>query len=166
MVRNVIDGFARGLFWISALMISAMALAVVYEVGGRYLFGRPTIWVSETSSYMLVAVAFLGAGWTLRIDGHIRMELLGEAGGAAGRMLSDFMMYFVGAAVSLALVWTGWNMTASNYAFGWKSSTLLATPLWIPQLLIPLGSFALLLQCLLGLWDVVSGRRYKVGTDK
>lgn len=161
LIRNIVDTLSRCLFWINAVIIVIMAVAVTYEVVGRYLFGRATIWVTETSSYMLVAVAFLGAAWTLRLDGHIRMELLIETGGLAGRKISDFAMFFVGAAIALALLWTGWNMTVANYNFGWRSSTLMATPLWIPQLLIPLGSLMLLMQCLVGLADVVSGHRYR-----
>ncbi len=165
-IRTLVDALSRMLFWINALVIVAMACAVTYEVGCRYLLGRPTIWVNETSSYMLVAVAFLGAAWTLRIDGHVRMELLLETGGKAGRLISDLAMFLVAGAVALALTWTGWNMTLANYNFDWRASTLLATPLWIPQLLIPLGSAVLLLQCLMGLCDVLSGRRYREGESR
>lgn len=166
LIRTLVDALSRTLFWINALIIAAMALAVTYEVGCRYLLGRPTIWVNETSSYMLVAVAFLGAAWTLKIDAHVRMELLLETGSMAARKFSDLAMFLVTGAVALALTWTGWNMTLANYMFDWRASTLLATPLWIPQLLIPLGSAVLLLQCLVGLYDVVSGQRYLEGESK
>lgn len=162
-MRRLIDALSRGLFWLCAFVILAMALMVAYEVIARYFFGSPTIWVTEISSYMLVAVSFLGASWTLKLDGHIRMELLGETAGPRGRRFSDFAMFLVGAFVSAALLWTGWNMTLANYEFGWRSSTLLATPLWIPQMLVPLGSLVLLAQCLLGLVDVITGRRYAKG---
>lgn len=161
LLRTLCEALSRALFWLCAGVILVMALSVTYEVVVRYVFGRPTIWVTEVSSYMLVAVAFLGAAWTLRNDGHIRMELLAETGGPRGRRLSDFAMFLVGALVSAVLLWTGWNMAVANYTFGWKSSTLLATPLWIPQMLIPLGALTLLLQSLIGLADTITGRRYR-----
>ncbi|MGQ3676045.1 TRAP transporter small permease subunit [Xanthobacter sp. TB0139] len=166
LLRTLVDALSRALFWLTAIIIVLMAVAVTYEVVCRYVFGQPTIWVSESSSYMLVAVAFLGAAWTLRVDGHIRMELLAEIGGQRGRMVSDLAMFLVGAAISVALAWTGWNMTLANYNFGWRSSTLMATPLWIPQMLIPIGAVALLLQCLVGFLDVLSGRRYQEGNGQ
>lgn len=163
VVRTFCETLSRALFWLCAVVILLMALAVTYEVVVRYVFGRPTIWVTEISAYMLVAVAFLGAAWTLRRDGHIRMELLTEIGGSRGRRFSDCAMFLVAICVSAVLTWTGWNMAIANYNFGWKSSTLLATPLWIPQMLIPLGALTLLLQSLIGLADTVSGRRYIEG---
>ncbi|MES1924332.1 TRAP transporter small permease subunit [Salinisphaera sp. T31B1] len=159
-LRTVLEAFSRLLFGLCALVIVAMALSVTYEVLSRYFFGRPTIWVTEVSSYLLVAVTFLGAAWTLRIDGHIRMDLLGETGGWLGRRVSDLAMFVVAAVVAAALLWSGWHMTSANYSFGWRASTILATPLWMPQALIPLGSLALLIQSLIGLWDTLTGARY------
>lgn len=159
VIRNVIEALSRLLFWAAAVAIVVMTLSVTYEVISRYAIGRPTIWVTEVSSYLLVGVAFLGAAWTLREDGHIRMELLGEAGGPRGRRLSDLAMFAVAGAVAAALFWSGWRMTLSSHAFGWRSSSLLATPLWIPQALIPLGAAALFLQSALGLFDTITGRR-------
>ncbi|MES1950525.1 tripartite AtP-independent periplasmic transporter subunit DctQ [Salinisphaera sp. S4-8] len=157
----MLETFSRLLFGLCALVIVAMALSVTYEVASRYFFGRPTIWVTELASYFLVAVTFLGAAWTLRNDGHIRMDLLRETGGRIGQLVSDLAMFSIAAVVAAALLWSGWHMTSANYAFGWRASTILATPLWLPQSLIPLGSLALLLQSVIGLWDTVSGARYR-----
>lgn len=159
VIRNLIEALSRLLFWAAAVAIVAMTVSVTYEVISRYAVGRPTIWVTEVSSYLLVGVAFLGAAWTLREDGHIRMELLGEAGGPRGRRLSDLAMFVVAGAVAAALFWSGWKMTLSSHEFGWRSSSLLATPLWIPQALIPLGAASLFLQSALGLFDTITGRR-------
>ncbi|GAB3673535.1 TRAP transporter small permease subunit [Salinisphaera aquimarina] len=160
-VRTILEGFSRLLFALCALVIAIMALSVTYEVVSRYLLGRPTIWVTEISSYLLVAVTFLGAAWTLRIDGHIRMDLLRETGGWLGQRVSDLAMFAVAAIVSAALLWSGWHMTLANYNFGWRASSALGTPLWMPQSLIPLGSLALLIQSLIGVWDTLTGARDK-----
>jgi TRAP-type C4-dicarboxylate transport system permease small subunit len=155
----IIEGFSKLLFMFCAITIVALALAVTFEVISRYVFGSPTIWVTELSSYALVAVAFLGAAWTLGIDGHIRMELLGESGGPRGKFLSDLAMYVVAIAVAAALLYSGYFMVAANYQFGWRSSTILAVPLWIPQSIIPLGALAILLQASVGLVRTLTGAR-------
>ena len=67
---GALEAISQALFWLVALLVPAMALIVTYEVVVRYAFGRPTIWVTEIASYMLVAVAFLGASWTLKCGGH------------------------------------------------------------------------------------------------
>ena len=89
------------------------------------------------------------------------MDLLIEIGGPRLRATSDIAMFAVATLVSAALAWTGWNMAIANYNFGWNASTLLSTPLWIPQMLIPVGSAMLLVQSLIGLADAVSGRASK-----
>lgn len=160
LVRRTIEAASQALFWLCAAIIFVMALSVTYEAMSRYLLGRPTIWVTEIVSYMLVGVAFLGAAWTLRLDGHIRMELLSEVGGPVGRRISDLLMFTVVVLVSASLLWTGWNMTVATFTFGWRASTLLATPLWLPQALIPLGALSLCAQGALGLLDTITGRRY------
>ncbi|RLQ87209.1 TRAP transporter small permease subunit [Notoacmeibacter ruber] len=160
-LRRASGAFSFGLFVVCAAGVMFMALAVTYEVMARYLLGSPTIWVSELSSYTLVATAFLGAAWTLRVGGHIRMDLIGETGGRAGRRFSDICMFVVAAIVAVVLLWTGWQMALASFRFGWRASTLLATPLWIPQALIPLSCIALLLESLVGLADTISGRRYE-----
>lgn len=158
LLRGTLEAISQALFWLVALIVPAMALIVTYEVVVRYVFGRPTIWVSEIASYMLVAVAFLGASWTLKRGGHIRMDLLVEIGGPRIQAASNIAMFAVAALVSAALAWTGWKMAYANYTFGWNASTLLSTPLWIPQMLIPVGSVMLLAQSLIGLADTMSGR--------
>ena len=58
--------------WIAAPMI----VALIYEVFARYVFHRPTIWSYEIT-YMIYGTHFLlGAAYTLRVKGHIRIDLL------------------------------------------------------------------------------------------
>ena len=56
-----------GMLFVSAVM--------TYEIIMRYL-GAPTTWVVEISGYAMVWCTFLSAAYVLRLDGHIRVDIL------------------------------------------------------------------------------------------
>ena len=77
--------------WIAAPMI----IALIYEVFARYVFHRPTIWSYEIT-YMIYGTHFLlGAAYTLRVKGHIRIDLLYMRFPLRGRALIDVIGYLV-----------------------------------------------------------------------
>ena len=41
----------------------------------RYVFNRPTIWVTELSQYFMIFIAFLGLGYTELQNKHTRVDL-------------------------------------------------------------------------------------------
>ena len=52
------------------------------------------------------------------------------------------------ASVAAIAVWWGWVITAESIGIGRVSTTMLATPLWMTEIAIPLGAGLLLLQSL------------------
>ncbi len=61
---------------IVAWLIFPLILATIYEVASRYLFDAPTMWAFEMG-YMAMGVhALMGAAYTLRCHGHIRIDVL------------------------------------------------------------------------------------------
>ena len=92
---QVIDKFSdrtgRIVGWIAVPMI----IALIYEVFARYVFLRPTIWSYEIT-YMIYGTHFLlGAGYTLHVKGHIRIDLLYMRFPPRGRALIDVIGYLV-----------------------------------------------------------------------
>jgi TRAP-type C4-dicarboxylate transport system permease small subunit len=59
-----------------AAMLFAMLLAITYDVAMRYVFNEPTSWANELSTYLLVAVSFVGLAYAQLRNGHVRVELL------------------------------------------------------------------------------------------
>ena len=68
-----LDGFFAGL---SGLILIAMMLTISYDVIARYAFGAPTKWSLEVNEYFLLAVVYLSGAWTLRVGGHVRVDIL------------------------------------------------------------------------------------------
>ena len=65
------DWTGRGIAWLTL----AMALFGVAVVVLRYGFGIGLVWLQESVTWLHAAVFMLGAGWTLRHDGHVRVDV-------------------------------------------------------------------------------------------
>ena len=61
----------RAVAWLTLFMVFA-AIAVVVL---RYGFGLGLIWLQESVTWMHAAVFMLGAAWTLREGGHVRVDI-------------------------------------------------------------------------------------------
>lgn len=61
---------------VSGILLMFIALSTSWDVFMRYVFNKPSIWVVESSQYMLAAIAFLGACYTLKLRRHLSVDIL------------------------------------------------------------------------------------------
>lgn len=138
--------FGRAMTAISVAVVLLLALPIAYDVTARF-FGRPTLWVFETSTYALITAGFLANAVALRSGAHFRVTVLMKLFPRWRRALNLFSlaMTLVFAIILTAAgcyyVWYSWSNEI-------VSATLLEVPLWIPELALPLGGFALFLETL------------------
>lgn len=99
------------------LIIGAIALAIVLDLGARKL-GVPFIGgMQELVEYALFISVFLGAPWVLRENAHIRVDFVSAFMGPAGRRRMGIIVNVIGLTVCLILVYYGWRNLADAYAF-------------------------------------------------
>lgn len=119
------------------LMMAAMTTLVFINVVARYVFGVSIIWAEEVSQYLMIWIAYLGAGLALREGRHVALEMLHDRLSAA---LSRKVRMVVG---SLILAFLG-MVTVLGFqfvVFVWQQETpVLNISLGIPSLAIPIGS--------------------------
>jgi TRAP-type mannitol/chloroaromatic compound transport system permease small subunit len=76
VVASLIDGLneriGRSVAWLALLIVLVQFLVVV----GRYVFGVGSIWLQELITYMFGFLFMLGAAYTLRHDGHVRVDII------------------------------------------------------------------------------------------
>jgi TRAP-type mannitol/chloroaromatic compound transport system permease small subunit len=61
---------------IASYMMPILAFIVVYEVGARYIFDAPTIWVYDTSLFLFGYIAALGGAYAQQKNAHINVDIL------------------------------------------------------------------------------------------
>lgn len=71
MLDALSDATGRAIAWLTL----AMVLAAIAVVVLRYGFGVGKIWLQESVTWMHASVFMLGAAWTLRQDGHVRVDI-------------------------------------------------------------------------------------------
>ncbi|MDX5362418.1 MAG: TRAP transporter small permease subunit [Alphaproteobacteria bacterium] len=73
---GLVDRMSGVLAAVAVLLTAGMIGAMLYEVAARHFFGAPTIWSNDISYMLNGAVFMLGAAYTLRHDGHVRIDVL------------------------------------------------------------------------------------------
>jgi C4-dicarboxylate transporter, DctQ subunit len=129
---------------LTTLMIWLLAMTVTYDVVLRSL-GVPTLWAAEVSIYMMMAMAFLGAGATQGVDGHFRVTFVRDLCPPQLRTCLDIVALLLATAFALLFTYGAWKVTSFSWMLNFKTSTLLEIPLWILHGLILIGGILLTL---------------------
>lgn len=70
-------------------MIFAMMGILLFESISRTVFNWPHIWVVEIAQFLMAAYYLLGGGYSMILDGHVRMDLLYGPWSAKRQALAD-----------------------------------------------------------------------------
>ena len=132
--------------YLSAIALVLATLAMTYGVALRYFFGKPTVWQTEVSVYLLVFVTFVGAAYGLKHHAHVGVDLLVDRlpprPQLALRLITGLLALFVVGAV----IWTSYGTWWEAAEGGFRSPTALRAPLAIVYAILPLGMLLVALQ--------------------
>ena len=130
----------------SAVSIFLIMLVMTYEVFCRYLLNSPTTWGLEVVSYFLASSTSLGLAYTLRLQAHIAVDVVRKLFPIPVQLFLYRVSLLVIVAVCVVMIFWGLIDVKASKLLGDVSLTPLAMPLWIPQIVLPLGAFLLLIQ--------------------
>jgi len=124
---------------LSALGMAIMALGVTVEIVSRNAFGYSIQSIEELSGYLIVAITFFSLAVAIYEKALFRVEILFERFPRPVRRVMD-VLFLIALILFLGLVdYQSIELMIGSYQGNYVSSTLLATPLYIPQALIPIG---------------------------
>jgi len=130
-----------GAFVASGLLI-VLILLILLEIVLRYFFNTSTMRADEYSGYLYLALVCFGLGYTFLHDGHIRITVLTAKISSKSSSLVDIFTGLVTLGLLGFILYRTVLLTWDSYQTGVVSEAVSATPLFIPQLALPLG-FAL-----------------------
>ncbi|MFM0505193.1 TRAP transporter small permease [Paraburkholderia caffeinilytica] len=129
--------------WICKIIIIAMIGIIGTELVTRNLFGFSFQLSDEFGGYLLAALAFFSLcvcqanGYFHRVDFvQARLSDLGQA-------VSAVIFDVISLTFCVILFWQMFLLEQGSWESGELASTILMTPLWIPQLALPIGAGAL-----------------------
>lgn len=124
---------------LSAFALLGMTAIVCYEVISRSVFNEPTTWVTEISTYVFVAIVYLGLAPAQKANRHIQVEVLVGQLGPEWRTRLELVGLWTGLVFVAIAIWQMARFTFLEYVHDTRDWGLLATPQWIPQLPVTLG---------------------------
>ena len=114
-LETLSEQVGRLVAWLTLAMVLTMFAVVVL----RYAFDFGRIWLQESVTWMHALVFMLGAAYTLRHDGHVRVDIFYRRFSPRTRAWGDLL----GSRVLLLpvcgyLLWASWDYVASSWAMG------------------------------------------------
>ena len=158
MLERLTRGMARAALALSAAAMLASLATIGYSVVRRYVFGTPVAWTDELVGYLLVASVMLAAADSLFGGEHISVDIVTERLTPRGKRIAFLFGLAAVAAASVLLVVEGIGMVQFSHQVGLRSNGYLAVPMWIPQLLVPIGALLLLLAAIVSFVAAWRGR--------
>jgi TRAP-type C4-dicarboxylate transport system permease small subunit len=159
------DNFIRAVTFASrvtgvagALLIGLAVLVICDMVIERYVFNLTTIWQIDVVTYCIVGATFIGSPYVLMTRGHVNVDILPLHLGPSARYwlaLITSLMALGFCIVIFTLCTIYWYEAFSER---WLSNTVWRARLWIPYLSMPVGLGLLVLQYLVEVICLVTGR--------
>ena len=142
-MRRLLDILYDGAAWLAALaMIGVLAMVLLSIVSRQMNFHVPG--TDAYAGYAMAAAGFLALAHTLKRSEHIRVTLI--LGRLRGRARHALEMWALSAAVVLAALFAFYSVRLAlmSYQLNDISTSNDATPLWIPQIAMAVGTVVLL----------------------
>ena len=135
----------------ATVLAAILSLFIVFSMAAdvilRYGFDRPIWWLHEILEYALLWITFLVAAWVLRLEGHVAMDIVVKRFSPAVQGLVNMITSLFGTLAILVVVWYGGVVTWGSFRLGVvEAESMLRSPQAPILLIIPVGSFLLLLQ--------------------
>ncbi len=143
-MRRILDMLYSAAAWAAALAMIGVLVMVLTSILGR-LLGFHLPGTDAYAGYSMASAGFLALAHTLKKGEHIRVTLL--IGRLAGGARKGLELWALSAAVLLAglFAWYAVRLVLQSHEFNDMSTSNDATPLWIPQLAMAVGTVTLLI---------------------
>ncbi len=163
-MRRLLDALYDGAAWLAAFFMVALLVAVLLSIGGREL-GFHVKGTDAYAGYFMAAAGFLALAHTLKRGEHIRVTLLLSALPAGARRGMDLFAHAMAAGLSGLLAFYASRLVWQSRLFNDISTGNDATPLWIPQLGMAVGTLILFIAFVDEFFIELRGRPAKAATE-
>jgi len=164
-VRRILDGLYDSAAGIAALFMVALLIMVLLSILGRQLhFHLPG--TDAYAGYLMAGSGFLALAHTLKRGEHIRVTLLLSA--LTGRTKKGMEIWAFGFASALSTLFAYYccRLAWQSHTFHDISTSSDATPLWLPQIAMALGTVILALAFIDELVLEIAGKRKERVSDE
>jgi len=132
--------------YISSVCVVVLLIIIVTDVTLRTTTRRSILVAEELGGYLLVAIAFLGLSYTLRMGNHVEVRMLIQRLSLGVRYILHLITTLLSIGVIGIGVWQTLILVLRSYKDEVISLGVMHTPQYIPQLAMFAGMVFFLLQ--------------------
>lgn len=147
--------------YVAGFFIILTTAMIFFDVISREIFNKPTSWATELSIYSIIGSCFLGSGYAVRTYSHITVDLLINSVNDRIKTILAYLSNALGLVFSIIFVFYGFQHSMNTLELGVTSASLLRVPMFLPELLLPVGG---VLMCLAFILQIVDGGVHKGGS--
>ena len=130
----------------SMYLVFAMMGILLFESISRTIFDLPHIWVVETAQFTMAAYYLLGGGYSMILNGHVRMDLLYGRWSAKRQALADALTATLLIFYMVFLLHGGISSVKYAVKYGQVNYTPWGPPMAPIKIIMTIGIVLMLLQ--------------------
>jgi TRAP-type C4-dicarboxylate transport system permease small subunit len=135
----VFDMAAKATVALSSLVLAALVVLVCSEAFLRGVFNYSLGFAEEYTGYFVVFLTFFGAAVALRRHSMFQVHFLLEKWPENVQRGLIRLFVLIAIVICVILAWKTKDLMLSSLARGKFAPTVLRTPMWIPQIILPAG---------------------------
>ena len=129
-----------------AVFVIFMMIGVVYEVVMRHVFAAPTEWAFETTNFLLLWIAALAAGNTLKHKEHVKIDLIYGRLKPNNQAIIDLITAPLFLLFMVFFLVEGWKMAIESVAILEHTESVWGPPLYPQKIALFVGVCLIFLQ--------------------
>ena len=146
-MRKLLDGLYLKSAALAAFSMVGLLFMVLLSIVGRQV-GFHVPGTDAYAGYLMAGSGFLALAHTLKRGEHIRVTLILHHLSGWPRRWLELWALGAGATLSLLFAWYSMRLVWQSHLFNDISTSTDATPLWLPQLSMAIGTSVMAIACL------------------
>lgn len=165
IISKVIASLTMAGFYAAMVVLIIMMLMVTTEAVIRSIFGLSMMVADEFAGYCGVWFVCLGLGYSVRNHALMRVDVLYRRLGNFPQKILQVIFDLVSIVISMILCYEFAHLWLQSIRTGVKSVSQAEIPLWIPQVVMPIGMGIVIVALLLELGQNTGGLLKRIKED-
>lgn len=154
-IWSALDKTITAMMVLGAAIILIDMLAVSVDVILRYTLGITYTGLFELMEYSLLWITFLATAWLLKINGHIRLDLILDRLNPRRKVITNIVTSVICEILMGFLIWYSIKLIVNDIVYGTYLSTVLQPIKWPIEIIIAIGYILLFIVMLRRIFDLV-----------
>ncbi len=158
IVRTIGRVWDRVELVVGGLFLTVSVLLIVIQIVCRVFFSVSLVGADEIAAYAIIWSILFTASLAVKSNQHVRIDIIFTIVPRYAARLVDMVGTALSLVFTLYLTYSGWELMMESYLLGELTMTMLRMPIWIPQIILPLGGMLLSLRLIQRfIWLVYGG---------